>query len=515
MGSPLLLSGTSTLRRNTCLILLSLSIAVAKCIQSFSKGTDARSDTLACFEDLLYQSRFSGRIDPNRADQAFRNVTDIDNQRCAVTPLVIVWPKSSIDVAAVIRAAESCQMHFSVISGGHGAAGYALAKDGVTISMEDMSSVAIDSVNGILEIGPGARFKNIYAALNASGGQWVAVGGGCPMVAPGGFYLGGGWSFLSRSYGLGVDTLLSVTTVLADGRVVVASGDTSCARDTLCNNLWWASRGGGGGNFGVVTKFRVKLAPAVLPGITIGQLCWDADVPALGDIWQWLLDAYPAMPDWLQIDPGWLPLGSNGTRLFCHTVICNHADAETCNNAVAPVATRPDVTLNTLSYQPYLTWQMAHNRITAAQHGYLYLTNFVMEAGVVSAAVMQRLQQAVLSSPSPRNLVIFHLGGGKIASVNATATAFPHRSAQLVLQIKAIWDTNTPSVADANMQWVAALKSWLTPLSSGSYVNYIDPFLDNWESMYYGNNLARLWQVKHQVDPTNAFVFNQSIRGSG
>jgi hypothetical protein len=246
--------------------------------------------------------------------------------------------------------------------------------------------------------------------------------------------------------------------------------------------------------------------------IVVGQLCWAEDSFALTKVWQWLLDAYDSMPDWIQIDPGWLPLGLNGSRLFCHTVICNNGDQAACMAFVQPAIDIGEVAYCDLQLQPYLTWQIAHDSITSAQHGNLYLTNVMMDPGVVSSEVLVRLQHAVLTSPSPRNLIIFHLGGGQIARVPATATAFPHRTSQFVLQIKAIWSSNSSAEAADNMQWVQSLKAWLDPLSTGSYVNYIDPFLDQWETKYYTVNLPRLQQVKKAVDPTNLFHFNQSIR---
>ena len=201
--------------------------------------------------------------------------------------------------------------------------------------------------------------------------------------------------------------------MLANGSVVEANGTGACTG--ACRDVWWASRGGGGGNFGVATRFRLQLQAAP-PAILVGQLCWPADVSSLDALWRWLLESYPTMPDWLQIDPGWLPLGTNGSRLFCHTVICNRADEAACRALIAPVATRRDVVLNTLQMRSYLSWQLEHGSVTAAQHGYLYLTNFMMAEGATSIDVIRRLQRAVLASPSRRNLVIFHMGGGQVYS---------------------------------------------------------------------------------------------------
>jgi FAD/FMN-containing dehydrogenase len=217
------------------------------------------------------------------------------------------------------------------------------------------------------------------------------------------------------------------------------------------------------------------------------------------------------MPSYLQVDPGWLPLGPSGSRLFCHTVICNHDVEAECRALISPVATRADVVLNTLKMQSYLSWQLKHSSITAAQHGYLYLTNLMIPPGVLTPKVMGRIQRAVLSAPSARNLVIMHLGGGAIGRVDPAATAFPHRDSQFVLQIKAIWKEDSKAKQRANMAWVAALKVWLAPLSTGSYVNYMDPALEGWPLKYYGSNLPRLQAIKTALDPHNFFVFNQSV----
>lgn len=477
-------------------------------IVSGSSNADADIDTMSCICREL--KRLRGSYTFNETSDSYQSATAIDNNRCRVNPLVVILPLDEADIQLSMLAAQHCKLPFSTVSGGHGAAGYELAKNGVTISMSLMTAVTTD-LAGVMTVQPGARFKKIYE--NTPEG-WVPVGGGCPMVSSGGYYLGGGWSFLSRSYGLAVDSLLSVTTVLANSSIIIANATSSCTGG--CADLWWASRGGGGGNFGVVSSYSVQLQKA-LPTILIGELCWkeDVDVSDLSSIWDWLMDAYPTIPYYLQIDPGWLPLGLDGARLFCFTVICNHDDETKCRELIDPVASRDDLTLNTMQMQPYLTWQLAPQQtggITAAQHGYLYLTNLIMPHGSLTSEVMEHIQRDILASPSPRNIVISHMGGGAIQHVPSNATAFPHRDAQFVLQIKAIWEVDTEEERVANMDWVRQLSAWLEPFSTGgSYVNYMDPLLNDWARRYYGANLQRLSTIKRAVDPDNFFSFNQSI----
>lgn len=465
---------------------------------------------LECVTSLLSNFSFAGRINSSPNSTEFQNSIDIDNGRCRVIPLVLIFPSSSQDVAISLRVVQACNTSFSILGGGHSAAGFSLAAQGVTISLQDMKKIVVDSGCGETTVQAGVVFKELYIAAQNSG--WTPVGGGCPFVGVGGFYQGGGWSFLSRSYGLAIDTLLSFEIVLADGSLLFVDASTTCQANDKCRELWWGVRGGGGGNFGVVTQYIIQMVKSP-PEILVGQLCWAEDSFALPQVWQWLIDAYDTMPDWLQVDPGWLPLGLNGSRLFCHTVICNNGNQAACMALVQPVIDVGEVVYNDLKMQPYLSWQIAHDNITSAQHGNLYLTNVMMEPGVVSAEMIVRLQHAVLSAPSARSLIIFHLGGGQINRVPSNGTGFPHRESQFVLQIKAIWSTNSSSDANDNIQWVQDLKVWLDPLSTGSYVNYIDPFLDEWEQKYYAANLLRLQKVKGLVDPSNFFNFNQSIRG--
>jgi FAD/FMN-containing dehydrogenase len=266
-------------------LLIGATIVVSDQLPAAAFGPGpAPGNMTSCIASCL--TGLKGEYTFNRTSGTYQNATDIDNRRCRVLPFVVVWPLDDADVQLSLTTAQQCGLPFSVVSGGHGAAGFELAQNGLTVSMARMAAVSVNPTTGVALVQPGARFKSIY---ESTPGGWVPVGGGCPMVAPGGYYLGGGWSFLSRSYGLAIDSLLSVTTVLANSTIVTANATDACSGG--CADLWWASRGGGGGNFGVATRFSVQLQKAV-PQILIGQLCWSEDVADLGAIWGWLMDLF-------------------------------------------------------------------------------------------------------------------------------------------------------------------------------------------------------------------------------
>jgi hypothetical protein len=248
----------------------------------------------------------------------YRDTIAIDNSRAEVLPLAVVMPTSDTSVACALNAARACGIPFSVISGGHSAQGYGLSRRGLTINIRHLNSTKVTWQGGeaVLTVGAGARYRNVYEATHRAGGL-VPVGGGCPDVGVAGFVLGGGWSFLSRSYGLAIDTLLRVRLVLPNGTAVDVSASSPDAE------LWWALRGGGGGNFGVATEFDMRLFQPENRS-SVGQMCWPQASPAVMPIMEAWLQGFAAMPNWLNLDPCWLPLGLNGTRMFCLTTVCNN-----------------------------------------------------------------------------------------------------------------------------------------------------------------------------------------------
>lgn len=458
----------------------------------------------ACIAKYLQHATYRGDISLP-GSEIYHNTTLIDNKRVIEYPSVVLSPFNDEDVALTILAAQYCDMPYSIVSGGHSAAGYCLSSHGVTINLRThMHRIQLES-SGRIFVESGALWSEIYEV--AAETSYVPIGGGCPTVGVAGFLLGGGWSFLSRSYGLGCDNILSATIVLANGTIVTASA-------THQSEMLWAMCGGGGGNFGVVTSFTLQMhEPA--PVMLIGEVCWAPfEEPTIHNLWDWWLKYYPIMPDYMDITPVWLLIDNNVTddpRLFCFTITCNN-EPDTCRAVTEPLLEEFPPAMNTLAAQPFIEWQLANIDVTDAQGGFLYLTSGIFGPGVMTTDLIDELTAALHEAPSQKNLILFHIGGGRIAEVNSQATAFPHRSVELMIQIKGIWDD--PEEQESNMQWVKNVRRLVEPYLSGSYVNYIDSYLSGWEEAYYGVNYPRLQKLKASLDPANFFHFNQSIVGA-
>jgi FAD binding domain/Berberine and berberine like len=456
-----------------------------------------------CVQSLLTNNTFKGDIDL-RGSPGYAEAVDIDNVRVVSLPGLVLSPATQNDVAAALDATQRCNASFSVLSGGHGAAGYSLNSGGVVLNMRrHYANVELSDDALHLRVQSGARWDQVYAVLIDQTDR-LAVGGGCPQVGVGGYFSGGGWSFLSRSYGLAIDQLVSARIVLADGRALTLSADEN-------SSLFWAVRGGGGGNFGVLLSFTINTVKPRTPLMLAGQLCWPPFGATVLEVWSHWLKLYPHMPDYMDLDPVFLPLGANGELMFCFTVVCNGDAERECAPLVDPIVAQFPPAINSLKAQRYLDWQSRNVSVTDAQEGLLYLTSGMLEPGALTLPLVAELVAALRVAPSEHNLVLFHVGGGAIASVPANATAFPWRNTMLVVQIKAIWSDPSSAVAAANIAWVHAIRSLLLPHLNGSYVNYIDRSFPDWPRAYYGQNYCPLVHIKRTVDPRNFFSFPQSI----
>lgn len=487
-----------------CLCLLS-HFTYADVISTFdlNHGGDREGN---CLENYLNHYGFSGGIGlPNSTE--YNASVAIDNKRVAVNPIYSLSPANEFDVSLAVLAAEHCRLPFAVKSGGHSAAGYCLST-GIVINLAiNLNNVELkpdNKVGGVVSIQAGATWSKVYTITNTT--EYLPVGGGCPTVGSG-FLLGGGWSFLSRSYGLGCDNILSARLVLANGTAVTVS-------DTEHSDLFWAVRGGGGGNFGIATSFELQMHRPRSATMLVGQLCWNPFDPVVLDLWTyWLDDYWHNAPDYFDIEPSFLPLNNEpnvtDSRMFCFTVICNGDPTSECGPLVDNIVTTYPPVINSVLDQPFMAWQMNNGNVTDAQEGYLYLTSGILAPGAFTVTYASLLIEALRAAPSKRNLVLFHTGGGKIRSVDTNATAFPWRNVELIIQLKGIWDE--PEQEEENVKWVKSTRAIVEPVLSGSYINYIDPYLSDWQKAYYGTNYPRLLTMKHQVDPKGVFSFNQSI----
>ena len=448
------------------------------------------------------------------ADAGFANATRIDNEGAAANrkPAVVVLAACAADVVKAIVFARAESLSFQVKGGGHSAAGDCLAPGELVLDMSRMNESKRSG--DALHVEAGAIFGDLYSHLDGTG--WLLAGGGCSTVGVAGFVLGGGLSFLSRAYGLASDNLLSLELVTADGR----GPFTVSATDPAQAELFWALRGGGGGNFGVVTKLTMQLHASA--ETQVKEVCWHGPEQAAA--------ALPRYAAWLEADeaaggahpsvgaPALLlrEHGKGSALSFCVTFFTVEGVDVTAQlqslvtfTAVGSPSVKTDGCGGAYP-QNFFEWESRCGTTTVVAGDDGYVTSGVLLPGALDDGFARKLVRALVAAPGERTVVNFHDGGGAIRDADPGASAFAHRGFNLIYQVKAIW-TPSPTAKVQNMKWATTLKNALTPSTSGAYVNYIDPLLDDWQVAYYGVNYYRLEAVKRAVDPTNMFAFAQSI----
>ncbi len=389
--------------------------------------------------------------------------------------------------------------------------------------MVDVSRLNTAAVTpGSATFGGGTQLVDVTNAVAPHG---LAVSGGfCPTVSLGGFLQGGGIGLLTRHVGISSDKVTSARVVLANGRTVTASPEEH-------DDLYWALRGGGGGNFGVVTSYTV--APVPVTTLTMASLTWSFDraVDVL-DAWaHWLPDAPRTLGGGAVVGlrdaaPGATPfvsvlIGSVGTEAELNTQIGRLVDL-----VGAVPASRSGYTA------PYLSVMMGFYGCGA------YTQDQCHRTGTGPAALLPRPTAAVdrgrlFDAPPPRavwdaavglldrdrlagqqRMVQLSALGGAANDPARTATAYVHRNALFNASLGAVIASG-PVDATA----IAAARSWadagfavLDPHSSGeTYQNFVDPGLPDWRRAYYGENYPRLVAVKRRYDPHRLFSFAQAV----
>jgi FAD/FMN-containing dehydrogenase len=401
-------------------------------------------------------------------------------------PAAVVRCRTPADVAAVL--ATRAPVH--VRSGGHCFAGRS-SGPGVVIDVGPMAAVSLDG--DVATIGAGARLAAVYDAL-AAAGRTIAAGCG-PDVGIAGLALGGGLGLLGRSHGLLCDQLLAAEVVLADGRVVWCDAEHE-------PDLFWALRGAGGGQFGVVTRLRARTLAE--PRATSFHAAFPPEAAAdVIDAWQrWS----PDQPD-----------------AVAASLLVTAPDDPAAPVSVAVFGTRVDdgPALDGFGVEPA--------GITTDRRGYR-ATKGLLAAGDERNAGPPRHgfpKSEFFRAPLPREQVgalVEHLAGDRRAGeareldfspwggaynrVAADATAFPHRAERFLLKHDVTVPAGAPDAAAR--AWVA--RSWeLVARGGGAYVNFPDPDLGDWARAYHGANLPRLLEVKRAYDPGNRFRFAQSL----
>lgn len=449
------------------------------------------------------ESRLRGRLlRPGEAGYE-RRARPYNLRYADVHPQGVAVCADAQDASESILWARENEVPVALRSGGHNYAGYSTGS-GLVIDVGQMRSVAVDDEHGIVTAEPGARNTMIYAGLEPHG---VAISAGrCPTVAIGGLVLGGGIGFSSRKLGLTCDHLI-------EAEVVTASGERLTANDRENRDLFWALRGGGGGNFGICTSFTFETHP--VDEVAIYDLAWDwDDAAAVFAAFQGVIR--PA-PDEFSARIGVGRAGETGARAGPPSITAlgqYFGPVSELRELLAPALDAGRTTKRLIDRRTF--WQAKDYFFDNVPHDAFavksaYVDEPLSEAGV--DVLLRAVERWPGSSNDDGAGAALFASGGAINRVPAAATAFVHRGQFALLATEATWTAaDQRRTVDANVDWLEGLAEGLAPyVTHSAYQNFIDPSQTDWEAAYYGANLERLTRVKRRYDPDDVFHFEQSI----
>jgi FAD binding domain/Berberine and berberine like len=419
-----------------------------------------------------------------------------DTRYDSLKPQAIAYCESLSDVQKTVRWARKHNVHIVPRSGGHSYGGYSTTT-GVVVDVSRLHAVSL-AANGRAAAGAGAELMNVYTVLGNRGR--MVPGGTCPTVGIAGLTQGGGIGLSARKFGLTSDHLLEATVVLADGSAVVANAHEH-------PDLYWALRGGGGGNFGIVTRFVFRTHP--VGSVSTYSMEWPWSV-AKQVVQAWQAFA-PHAPDGLSCVLN-VNAAAGGASPHITSAGQFFGSEQALRSLLAPLVNAGTPTQFTTKTRTFLeaVHYWAGGGPGRATFG---AKSSISTAPLSSAGIDVLLQQidAKRTSGTGSGIVLLDSWGGAINRVPKAATAFVHRNALFSMQYLSYWDAG--AAAAPNLAWLRRCFAALRPhVSAFAYQNYIDPELPNWQHAYYGANLPRLRQVKRKYDPHNTFHFRQSIR---
>jgi len=411
-------------------------------------------------------------------------------------PALIVRPLDAGEVSRVVTLAHESGLELAVRSGGHSGAGHGASEGGIVLDLSLMKALDIDADRRVAWAETGLTAGEVTSALGTHG---LAVGfGDTASVGIGGLTLGGGVGYLVRKHGLTIDDVLAADVVTADGRLLRADPEQH-------SDLFWAIRGGGG-NFGVATRFQYRLQP--LETVTGGMLV----LPATPEVVASFIAAAEAAPDELSTIANVMPApplpfvpAEHHGRLVVLAMLVHAGPTEAGERALAPFRALAKPIADLLRPMPY-------PEIYPPEEGdYRPLaTGRTLFVETIDVSVAGRILDLLRSSTAQMPVAQLRVLGGAMARVPAEATAFAHRTSRIMLNLAAVYAT--PDEAPVHEAWVAAGADALRQDDPGAYVNFLaDEGSERVRAAYPGPTWERLAAIKRRYDPTNLFRLNQNI----
>lgn len=428
---------------------------------------------------------------------------DYDNTRLVALaqfdqrrPAAIVRIANPADIATVLNFAQATDLPIAIRSGGHSTGGYGIADGALVIDVRDLNSIDIDTTARTAWAGSGCTTGEVTLAAEKHG---MIVGfGDSGTVGIAGLTLGGGIGYLVRKHGLTIDSLLAV-------EIVTATGDILVADETHHADLFWAVRGGGG-NFGVITRFKYRLHD--MPHFTGGPLVLPPTPEVIAEFVR-LADAAPdelsAIAMIMPLPPApFIPAEAQGKPAFVAMMAYAGAPAD-AERVLAPFRAIATPLADLVMPGTYSNLYMLDP--PPEMRGMVSIrSRFADRFGIDEA---RALVAAAGNCTAPMSMSQIRVLGGAHTRIGRDATAFGHRASRFMVSFLAMYGGDAAEIA-AQEHWVGESVASVAPQATGTYVNFLG-MGETGGSAYSSATMTRLRQVKRRYDPENLFRINTNV----
>lgn len=517
-----------------CFLLLSAPnlFVSAYDVPDFLRCLSLSSEDMASVSKVVYtpaNSSYSSVLDVSVENLRFLTAN-------APKPRVIVTPVAVTQIQATVTCARSHGLQIRIRSGGHDYEGLSYLSDTefVILDMVNLRRIDVDPKSATAWVQSGATIGELYYRIAEKSKTLGFPAGVCPTVGVGGHFSGGGYGMLLRKYGLAADNVIDANLVDSQGRLL--------DRATMGEDLFWGIRGGGGGSFGVVVSWKVKLVP-VPPTVTAFSLLKTLDQNATQLVYQWqhIADKFP---DELFVRLILQSYNSapNGTRTI--QAIFNTLYLGTADDLLRVMnASFPELSLTKQDCKE-MTWiesilyfagfqngeplEVLLNRSSNTKTFFKNKSDYVRQPIPVKG--LEGMWERFFQEDQGVAQMIWIPYGGKMSQISESAIPFPHRAGNIyMIQHITAWTSGGNEDTPRHVSWIRKFYEYVSPYVSKSprsaYINYRDLDIGTnykgngttyreasvWGKKYFGNNFDRLVNVKTRFDPSNFFRHEQSI----
>ncbi|MGL5750497.1 MAG: FAD-binding protein [Paraclostridium sp.] len=413
-------------------------------------------------------------------------------------PIALIYCENNEDVAQSILWAQSKQVPIRVRSGGHNYQGYSSGNGVVIIDVSKMNKITINEASNKVKLQAGVRNKSVYDAISPLG--YTFPGGTCPTVGVSGYTLGGGWGLSARKLGLGCDSLVEAEIIDYKGCLIKSNKYEN-------KDLFWALRGAGGQNFGVVVSMTFEL-PQKVDYVTYFELYY----PNISESNQ--IKLFTTWQNWIITADSNITLGGGFSNSKTKGIYARLRGISYKNLTKTKELLQPFYDIDGL--EDNLEQSSFYNIMLKVESGYPEYQYFKSSTRFVDRNLSSLTIENILKTinndrPEGSSLTQVSLYGlgGKISDKSPNDTAFYHRNAHYMIGMQTVFEDN--KYREINYDWFDDKYSKLLDITNGSYVNfpYDNLCYPGWS--YYGKNICRLMCIKNKYDPYNVFNYPQGL----